>query len=362
MPNVELIIGGTKHKGWMEISITRSLEAVSGAFDLAVTERYPGEQAKRGISPGDACRLAVDDEVIITGYVDDVGVRYDARSHRVVFRGRDATGDLVDCSAIAHPNHWDADILTITRAITKDYNIKVSADPSVDVSSRFNGFVLQDGETVFETIDRMARTIGVMAVSDGQGGLVFTRAGSAPANTRLKLGVNILTGEFRRSHRQRFSEYRVYAQSAGGQHTDPEASVQINGFAEDPGITRHRPLIVLAEIGTISAQNALDRAKWEASVRYGRAWRGVYRVPGWRDAAGKLWRPNSMVEIYDTLSSIYEPLLICGVKNETGENGTTTELTVTRREAFELAPLHKDSEFDRPPRNSPFRNDGQGLP
>lgn len=55
---------------------------------------FPGPYSR-----GAACRVLVDGLAVITGYVDDVRISCSASEHSVTVRGRDKTGDLVDCCA-----------------------------------------------------------------------------------------------------------------------------------------------------------------------------------------------------------------------------------------------------------------------
>ena len=100
---VAIIIGGSAHVGWTEATVTRSLETISGSFAVTLTEREPGERTPRTIRPGDECRVELAGDAVIQGYVDAVTVDYDSRGHTIAIRGRDATGDLVDCSAATSP-------------------------------------------------------------------------------------------------------------------------------------------------------------------------------------------------------------------------------------------------------------------
>ena len=61
---VTLTIGGQRHQGWTEASVTRSLETISGAFSVTLTEREPGETTPRIIRPGDSCRVDLEDEIV----------------------------------------------------------------------------------------------------------------------------------------------------------------------------------------------------------------------------------------------------------------------------------------------------------
>ena len=91
---VALLIEGRSHTGWSEATVTRSLETISGAFTVTLSEREPGETTPRVIRPGNSCRVQLEDETVLQGWVDAVTVDYDSGSHTIAVRGRDATGDL----------------------------------------------------------------------------------------------------------------------------------------------------------------------------------------------------------------------------------------------------------------------------
>lgn len=105
-PDVRLEIAGTQYGGWKRIRIARSIEQISGAFDLSVSELWPGQDYERRILAGDACKVKVDGTTVITGYVDEVSIAHGSTKHEVSISGRDVTGDLVDCSAIKGSGQW----------------------------------------------------------------------------------------------------------------------------------------------------------------------------------------------------------------------------------------------------------------
>ena len=84
---VALIIDGNVHVGWTEATVTRSLETISGAFTVTLSEREPGETTPRVIRPGNACRVELEDETVLQGWVDAVTVDYDAGAHTIAVRG-----------------------------------------------------------------------------------------------------------------------------------------------------------------------------------------------------------------------------------------------------------------------------------
>ena len=336
---VTLAVGGREFSGWTAVEIDRNLETIAGQFRLTVTERWPGRQAVAQIKPYDACRLAIGADTVITGYVDLAAPEYDAETHAVRIEGRDAAGQLVDCSTLSGAVQLPSGTaLAMIQSIAKPFGIAVSADVAGAQTIVLNAAV-QASETAFETIQRIAAQSAILVMSDGKGGLLLTDAGTAGARSGIALGVSILSARGRYSGRDRFSEYLVASQTVAEDLADPTQAAAGNAKAVDPAVPLYRPLVVLCDIMTYGPFYMQTRADWEASVRLGRAWQAELTVAGWRDAAGRLWQPNTLVHVSDEFLAIDDTLLISRALLTLDENGALAKLTVTRKEAFTPLPL-----------------------
>jgi prophage tail gpP-like protein len=101
-------------------------------------------------------------------------------------------------------------------------------------------------------------------------------------------------------------------------------------------VQRYRPLIVIAEERGPHASYK-QRAEWERNVRRGRSNRATITVQGWRNAAGQLWQPNTMVHLKSAWLGVDTDLLVVGVAfSLDGQSGTRTELRLSERCAFDL--------------------------
>ncbi|SNS05491.1 Mu-like prophage tail protein gpP [Humidesulfovibrio mexicanus] len=332
--DVRLEVGDMLYGGWASIVIRRGLEQVAGSFELALTERWPGQDIPRPIAPGARCRVLVDGEPVITGYVDDVMPSYDAKEHGLSVSGRDKTADLVDCSAPS--TQWAGrGLLPVAKALCRPFGIEVLAQ--CDTGKPFSQLKNNEGDSVYETLEAAARVRAVLLVTDGHGRLLITRAGQgARVATVLELGKNVLGCKASFSLRDRFSTYTVKGQSVGLDGWGG-AAAHSKGSANDSRVPRHRPLTIIAE-DQVEGAGAGERARWEASVRYGRSRRVTYTVRGWKHANG-LWEPGQTVPVRDTWLSIDEPLLMVGVAYLLDEQGTRCELTLQPVEAFSLLPV-----------------------
>lgn len=66
----------------------------------------------------------------------------------------------------------------------------------------------------------------------------------------------------------------------------------------------------------------------------GKALTRAYKIQGWRQSNGDLWRENMIVRIVDRLLGDDRDMLISQIQYDLGESGTTAELTVAPIEAF----------------------------
>lgn len=345
MPDVILQVNGANYSGWETVSVTLGIEQIAGSFDLTVTERWPNQPQAWRIGLGDACRVLIGKDTVISGYVDDFDPGYDKQSHSIKITGRDKTGDLVDCAALHQSGEWrNASLTRIANDLCSPFGIKVVA--AVDVGKPFGSFAIWHGETAFEALDRAAKMRGVLLVSDGLGNLMLTRAGTARIATPLVKGKNIERASGQFSWKDRFSQYLVKGQSPARVATwdspsavadEPKHHFQTKASVTDPAITRYRPHVTIAYQGDGSTYQ--DRAVWERNIRRGKGSRISYTVSGWEHSAG-IWLPNRLVQVQDEFMGYDGDLLISQVRfSLTESEGSQTELEVCLPEAFQLINL-----------------------
>jgi prophage tail gpP-like protein len=334
---VELKIDGVRYGGWQRARVSRSIERLSGSFDLEITERWPGQPTETPLRPGQRCRLELDGEPVISGWVDSVTSDYDASKHTLRVTGRDATGDLCDCSAIHRSGQWhNVKIDQLASDLLAPYKIAFFVENGVDTGALFTSFDIEEGETVFECLSRAARMRALLLTSTPYGDLVITRAGQKRLASGLLEGGNIQAARAEFQHQERFSEITVKGQSRLGGDGETEHAAS-SGTANDKNITRHRPLIVISDAQSNNAALS-ERAQWECNVRKGRALRGEITVQGWTDHDGALWTPNTVLPVTSPLLWLdaAELLIVGCVYTLDCGYGTQTEIELTRPDAFDL--------------------------
>lgn len=335
MSDIQLQVNGLRYGGWKEVAAQRSMENASGAFSLTVSQKWPGQDVPKGINPGDACTVLIESQVVITGYVDDAKPGYDGTNVGLTIEGRDKTADLVDCSAVSKPGEWiDQPLEAIVSDICKPFGIAVLK--SVPTGKAFTHFRINEGETAWSAIERACRMRAVLAMPDGRGALHLTREGGNRYDTVLEYGKNIVSAGGAFSQKDRFSDYIVKSQQPSFYGSDAEAASGLQALANDSGIRRYRPKVIIAE-QVADGPSATDRAQWEAKVRRARGRQAVVTVRGWT-SNGRLWEPNRRVHIRDEMLSLDQEMLIAAVAWSKGERGTTTDLTLMPVGGFDLLP------------------------
>ncbi len=381
MSNLALIVNAAVYAGWLEASVTRRLETLAGNFSVSVSERWNGQRNPWPIRVEDECTVQLDEDVVLTGYVDVARRTLDATEHTVQIEGRDRAAVLVDCTpSIFQPMEFtNRGVLEFCQQLADPFGITVylqdgisdaaisttptSAGPQKAAGKKASGIgtagasttatkvgspkaklVIEPGQTAFALMERACRQVGLLAVSDGVGNVILTRASSQRCATALVYGQNILSARLELDGSQRFAKYIVWGQapvladSGGEDDYNPALAASVTSTPDhgiDAGVLRtERQLVVAAEV-EMTAAFANLRADWEAKVRAGRATQLEIEVQGWRQGDGSLWPINALVQVSHPPLGIEDEMLIVGATySQSASAGTRTRLSVTRKDAL----------------------------
>lgn len=333
--NVNKMVWG----GWTNMTINRSLESIAGEFDLTITARWSAA-APRSIKPGQSCTVSVGNDRVMTGYIDDFIPSYDAENVSLRVMGRDKTGDLVDSSVVDKAGQWKGlKLEQLASTIAKPYGIEVINE--TDTGDAFGSITLEQGETGFELLDRLAKQRGVLVTSDAWGRLIITRASTQRAGVALVLGENILAARGRFSWRERASQYIVKGSSSAGGSTWDEQPVKVVGgrqiVVSDPEITRYRPKILVNE-DSLTVGGASARGEWYKTRMLGESNTTEITVAGWREngVSGPLWQINRLVKVTDAIQQLDVTWLIKTVSFMEGDGGRLTVLTLVPPDSLDM--------------------------
>ena len=156
--------------------------------------------------------------------------------------------------------------------------------------------------------------------------------------------MNIISASAVFDDSKRYNKYIVRGQRQGTDELNGLIASAPEGIAYDRGITRNRPLIVIAE-ASVDSDQAATRAGWEASNRVAEAVQVNVKVRGWRQQDGSLWGLNQIVRLKSKILGLNKDFLIKGVTHDKAlTGGTTTDMTLVRPDAYSSKPEFKASD------------------
>lgn len=330
---VRLLIKGTEYGGWKSVAIQAGIERQVRDFDLTITNRWPGAtDIPRRVHPGDECEVYIGEDKVLTGYVDATPLSYDGQQVSVGVRGRSRTADLVDCAAINSPGQWrSAKIERIAADLAAPYKVDVVAQVSTGAAMTH---AIEQGETVFESIERMLKLRQVLATDDARGRLVFIEVGSAgQAGTALELGQNILRCDAPLDYRDVFTQYVVKGQRPGSDEEFGDTVAGETATITDDTLARKR-VLVIKQGGESTSTSAADRVRYERAHRKAMALATTYTVQGWRQEDGSLWLHNQLVRVRDPAVGFDDEFVVAEIRYELSEAGMLCVLKVGPKDGY----------------------------
>lgn len=344
-------MGGEILEGWERVSVTIARNTIASKFGFKFSETSPGDPLARLIRKGVPAEIFLAGTSILSGRVTERRLRYGAQFNDLEAAGRDVLGDIVDSSTTVQPSQWrSARVETIVEKILSPFPlIQFRKDLSDDAGSVAD-FTIQTGEKVFASIDRLARLKGLIPQPDGRGGLYLIRPRQDRAPVVLVYGENILQGNSVDSENGRHSSVTVHGQGSNSDFWNagsPGQSVKAEAF--DPGITRSRPRVIIAENGASETELRI-RARTEVATAAARSSPVEYTVEGW-EMGGYRWKPGDLIPVYDAAAEIGTSkgspaeMELASVTFSAGANsGPKTTLRLMRPGAFTTAELAKPSD------------------
>lgn len=338
-------VGGAEIAGWETIDVTLRAEGFPPSFEIAMSSKLPIASKTTIAKAGDACVVKIGSDTVITGYIDRDTNAADANGHSLTLVGRGKTQDLVDCSA-----QWDsgqimsATALDTATKLARPYGITVGLAEGASAGPKAAQLNITFGETSADIIQRLARNAGLLAYEDAKGELKLARVGATKAASGIKFGENVLAYSVTNSMDERYSEMRCVMSpyyTIGDVHGTGGFDSFVIDTESDPNVPRPRLLYMVMEniAGDYREFNKL-RTKWEVARRAGRAATANASIDSWRDSAGKLWAPNTRIDV--DLPGLRHTGDMCISEvhfHRSSERGTVADIFVLPPEAFAPEPI-----------------------
>jgi prophage tail gpP-like protein len=319
---MRLEVDGVQYTNFTQATCEIRLDALTNTFSFEAVAPSGEPLPFKG---GEECKVIVDGEKVLTGFIEVVAVNYDGANHTINVSGRDKTADLLD-STIDTIDDLRGDNLTLKSVIEKvidhlGLSIKVIDQVTPKAFSAAEDIASPEpGENAFSFIEKYARKRQVLLTSNGDGDIVIATNSGVNASGAVQhiIGAddnNVINSSFSFDTTGRFNAYKaasglnpIALNQAGD--SDLASLVNQSGGVFDSAIRAGRQLILISET-PFSDSNCTERAKWEADVRKARGLAYSAAVPGFRVAvdSGDLWQTNRIYQIVDDFVGKIEPML-----------------------------------------------------
>lgn len=360
--NVSLLVDGEYYDFWESAQISNELNTISPAFNVQVTAKIPNAKSSiKKFKVGQHVQLVIGYDVILTGYIDQTPVSYDATSVTAAIAGRSKTSDLIECTVMLPDVKWTADsglwaetkdcneygtvvnapsisavhwtntpLETIIAQLIKPYNIKLIRE--VPALTKPISFGAEPTETVLATIRKLVKHEDLILYGNEYGNLVIAKKGNSSTHDPLILGSNVLKASANFDGTKIFSFYRTLGQTSG---SDTKMGANVSTYhadSTDELITRTRLLTVKSK-GQSDNSACSNQSEHDFKYNHAQFYKISCTVQGWRQSNGELWKINQLVDVVDEFLDINtfesDKFLITKVNyNLTNDGGMTTTIDV----------------------------------
>jgi prophage tail gpP-like protein len=332
---VQIEAAGRLYTGWEGFSVTAGVNQVTRSFQVSATEiptigDDPRANPEFNFPPGTRVQIYATGTLLCAGYVFDYEPSFGPDGHVVRLSGRGNGSVFVDSSVDHEKGYWEdkTDYQILQDMDRFGVGIGINGSPSAPIPY----FQHRKGSTPFREWLRFKQEGTLSGQADGSIKLIKRDATEITHTGGLEQGRNIIRASARLSSNEKFSDYLVLGQSADGSnsadHLQPHARVV------DPLVGRYAVKTIVAPAALDNA-SAKRRAREELLRSYGFDTTASITVPGFRDAAGKVWEPGWSVYVDSPYLHLDAMMYIQSVEHlQTDQNGTTTTLTLVNPGAY----------------------------
>ncbi len=354
-----LRVNGEDFNNFIDMSVSNSLQALSGKFEFTATS---DDQGNFPFTVGDKVQVLIKEldflVGIANGFIDTITIDYSKNTHTLRVSGRDKTEDIID----SHIKDIELGAtFTLTQLIKKVLTfleIKENDIKIIDQVGNIDPFLpgelgsATQGETGFSFINKYAEKRQVLLSNDGDGNIVLTRVENPLRNGEIlniknaPLTNNVKSAKVVYDHSQRFHEYSVITQFNPGAEcvniagakcdaADVSTSVNRQGKSFTDGDIRITRKFILIPSSTMTVDTATKRAEWEDALRKARTKKYHVTVQGFLSNDNLIWQTGQLVKVRDEFASINADLIVSEISYNFGvDGGSTTTLTLLPQDVY----------------------------
>jgi prophage tail gpP-like protein len=331
-----IVINGKEYTNWETVSVQTDYHAAARFAVFTVSEQVGTNLtfAALQIKIGDECEVQLAGFKVITGKVFARQAAFDAGSHAVSISVVSNAVEIVHgTTPLKSSQYRGYGFQAIAQGLLEPFGISLSVvNPTSYASKPFKDINLWPGETVFETLDRLAKQRGMYIRDDANGGLVVGGGSTTSAGDFVE-GQNIKSASLTVRDDTIKSTLGVVGQQRGDDQTDGEQARKPAAYG-DGGYQGYRPHLVVSEEPG-DADDMAHRADHENNWLLGRTVECNIVVQGWLGSNGQIYDIESCFTV--TSPSLLLDGASLGAQtiifSQDNSGGTSTTLTLVRPEA-----------------------------
>lgn len=301
MSKIAVNIAGKQWSGWQFASVFRSVDFIAGNFVVKFGDIFENGY-QNNFHFGDPVKITVNNYRILTGYLEDIVLDYNAEDGAVILYGRDVTGVLVDCSYTGTATEWKRQsVKAVIQQLCSPFGISVFVDSSAAAAAAtiIESVKATEGDTVIEIIRQICNDYSIMPITLGDGKLTLTQLiSNRKTSDGITIPGNAVSAIFRGSDTDRYSEYIVKGVGIGTPEKSLPAFIQPRAVVKDAIVKNKRPRIIFAETAATSA-SCERRAIWERNYNAGMSRQREYTLSSWAQENDVPWDIHNLVAVKD---------------------------------------------------------------
>jgi prophage tail gpP-like protein len=316
-----LVVNNRVWDDWTSVRVECRCAESFDTFTFSNVERPVSVQFRSG----DTCAVYLAGTLAITGVITVRQVAYDANNVGVQLMGKSVTFFAAKGSIIDETGDYDGQTFEqVARKLIKPFGVGVDVVGKLDATP-FEKLQIEHGEKLWDTLERLARPLGIVMGSDHQGNFLLIGEHPTSAADALIEGFNIKSMKAVVSVENTYSEYLVDGQKAPKDDSEAVSSAQQRGRVSGSS-PRYSPLLTPAEqpVGDAEVQK---RARNESIWHEGDVLQAVVGVYGWKRPSGGIWRPRQSVHVISPKAILDQDLMIqAAIFSQDSGGGTMTTL------------------------------------
>lgn len=390
---ISILVNDFEYSEIINASVSRSLDNLTGNFQFALVNQ---KKTDNPIRVQDKCKIFVDGNLVLTGFIDSLSIRYSQRGDSIRFSGRGKLQDLIDSSVGTEIDlKGQISLVDVCKITLNSLNmVDVEVIDLVGDIELFTDAEIVSGdviESAFSFLEKFARQRQVFLIENEEGNLTITRTSRTQVDYALFNTLeggnsnNIKSAVKSIDFRDRFNKYFIHGQLNTSaidfdlfdladdedieelikkskkmgfripfvkkpRQTEEEEDAAFEAFAksfsssvstqigeaidEDVRVSRAKHL---QSEESVEAGIAGDRAVWESNIRRARSVKYTATIFGSKKNETELWNPNILVTISDDLAGVYANMLLWKVTfSQSVASGSETVLEFVPPDALDL--------------------------